>query len=48
MITTRYGDDTSDLLTGGKRYLERSTKIYGKYENGQHQKRKKFLNQISG
>lgn len=43
-----YGYNDFDLLTGGKRYLEGSKEMYGKFENGQHQKYWKSLNQISG
>jgi hypothetical protein len=43
-----HGYDTIDLHHAGKRYLEGSKEMYGKYEYGQHQKRKKSLNQISG
>ena len=40
MNTTLCGHDTSVLLTIARRYLEGS-KEYGKYEKGQHQKRRK-------
>lgn len=40
MNTTLCGDDTSVPHAFGRRYLEGS-KEYGKYEKGQHQKRRK-------